>query len=122
MNTVLLIEDHTEIRENTTELLELEGYKVFSARNGAEGIAVAKSKLPDLILCDVMMPEKNGWEVIKELKSTPETASIPFVFITASVEKKEMQAGIDMGAVGYIRKPFEHEDLINAIKEGLKKK
>ena len=122
MSTILLIEDHTEIRENTTEILELEGYNVLTARNGKDGIDVAKSALPDLILCDVLMPEANGWEVIKELKATPATASIPFLFITASVEKREMQTGFDLGAIGYVRKPFEHEELITAIKDGLGKK
>jgi CheY-like chemotaxis protein len=122
MPSVLLIEDHPDIRENTVEMLELEGYKVISARNGVEGMALAKTNLPDLILCDIMMPEANGWEVISELKRHKTTSKIPFVFITASVEKKEMQAGIDLGAIGYIRKPFDHDELINTVKGALDKK
>jgi len=116
---VLLIEDNSDIRENTAEILELSGYHVYTAHNGIVGIAMAKEKLPDIILCDIMMPEANGWEVIAQLKKDKATSGIPFVFITASVEKKEMQTGFDLGARGYIRKPFEHDELLDTIKSSL---
>src|SRR5690242_2896839 len=109
MRTVLLIEDNFEIRENTTELLELAGYKVLNAVNGADGISLAKETLPDVVLCDIMMPETNGYDVFRGLKAHDNTRSIPFIFVTASAEKSEMQAGIAMGAAGYIRKPFEEQ-------------
>lgn len=121
MTKVLLIEDNLEIRENTTEILELEGYVVEVAENGVVGIEKAKEKLPDIILCDIMMPEADGQEVIRQLKKNNSTSKIPFVFITASVEKKEIEAGLEMGAIGYIRKPFEGGELLTTVEQCLKK-
>ena len=115
MKTILLIEDNTEIRENTCELLELEGYEVISAINGKTGLALAKEKKPDIILCDIWMPVSDGYEVFNGLSSDAETANIPFVFLTASVEKNEIAAGYAMGAKGYIRKPFETKDLLDTV-------
>lgn len=115
MKNILLIEDNLDIRENAIEMLELEGYNVIAAANGKIGLHLAKERLPDIIVSDVMMPEMNGHEVFDELKKDETTRHIPFVFITSSVEKKEIQAAIDKGAAGYIRKPFEAADLYNAI-------
>jgi CheY-like chemotaxis protein len=115
MRTILLIEDNSDIRENTCELLELEGYEVILAANGKNGIALAKEKQPDIILCDIMMPEVDGYEVLNGLRSDVETVNIPFIFLTASVEKKEIEAGFAMGAVGYIKKPFEAKELFDTI-------
>jgi CheY-like chemotaxis protein len=115
MKTILLIEDNTDIRENTCELLELEGYEVIFAANGKTGLALAKEKKPDIILCDIWMPETDGYEVFNGLSSDAETAIIPFIFLTASVEKKEIEAGFAMGAVGYIKKPFESKELFDTI-------
>lgn len=120
MKTILLIEDNNDIRENTCELLELEGYKVILALNGKTGLILATEHLPDLILCDIMMPEANGYEVFNGLQANPATRSIPFIFLTASAEKKEVAAGLEMGASGYIRKPFDPEELFQAIRESLK--
>lgn len=120
MRTILLIEDNNDIRENTCELLELEGYNVIFALNGKAGLALANQHLPDLILCDIMMPEANGYEVFAGLQETPATRTIPFIFLTASAEKKEVAAGLEMGASGYIRKPFEPEELFAAIRQSLK--
>ena len=120
MIKVLIIEDNYEILENTVELLELEGFEVIYAHNGAEGILKAKQHLPDIILCDIMMPEADGYQVLSAIISDPETKEIPFVFLTASVERKEVQAGFDMGAKGYIRKPFETEELMKTIQECLR--
>ncbi|HLG35411.1 MAG TPA: response regulator [Bacteroidia bacterium] len=115
MKTILLIEDNTNIRENACEMLELEGYKVISAANGKTGIALAKQDKPDIILCDILMPEANGYEVFNDLKNDSETAHIPFVFLTASAERKEVEAGLGMGAKGYISKPFEAEELFGTV-------
>lgn len=120
MRTVLVIEDNHEILENTIEILELEGYKTITASNGKIGIQQAFEKIPDVILCDIMMPEADGYEVLYSLKQNPETADIPFIFLTASVERKEVQAGFDMGAKGYIRKPFDSEELFNTIESCFK--
>ena len=119
MKIILLIEDNTDIRENTCELLELEGYDVLFAVNGKIGIALAKEKKPDIILCDIMMPEMDGYEVFNGLKDDIETADIPFIFLTASVEKDEIVAGFAMGAVGYIKKPFEAQELFDTIEKCL---
>ena len=115
MKTVLVIEDNKEIRENTCELLELKGYDVISAVNGKIVLALAKEKLPDIVLCDIMMPEINGYEVFASLKEDAETANIPFVFVTASVERSEVETGLGMGADGYIRKPFDSKELFETI-------
>lgn len=115
MKTVLIIEDNLEIRENITEILELHNYHVVSAMNGAQGIAVAKDTIPDLILCDIMMPELNGYEVLKELKKNSSTARIPFIYVTASAEKSEVKIGMDLGAHAYVRKPFDTTELIDTI-------
>jgi CheY-like chemotaxis protein len=119
MITILVIEDNDDIRENTTELLELEGYKVITAIDGNAGITLAKAQLPDIILCDIMMPEANGYQVCETLKDTPSTASIPFIFISASVEKKAIDEGLSLGAVEYIQKPFDPKELFDALKRCL---
>ncbi len=121
MQTILLIEDNNEIRENTCELLELEGYKVLLAENGKEGLALAKQQKPNLIITDILMPEVNGYDVVRGLKADTETASIPFIFLTASAEKSEVEAGLGMGAMDYIQKPFDPEELFEAIKRCLKR-
>ena len=119
MKTILLIEDNNDIRENTCELLELEGYKVILALNGKTGLILAIEHLPDLILCDIMMPEPNGYEVFKYLQDNAATRVIPFIFLTASAEKKDVAIGLEMGASGYIRKPFDPEELFQAIRHSL---
>jgi CheY-like chemotaxis protein len=115
MKTALIIEDNAEIRENTAEILELAGYHVISAVNGKDGVLTAIQKMPGIILCDIMMPEMNGYEVLKVLKATPLVAKIPFIYITASTEKSEIQQAMDLGADGYVRKPFDVKELMDAI-------
>jgi CheY-like chemotaxis protein len=122
MKTILFIEDNLEIRENTSEILEMEDYRVISAPNGKIGFELAKENKPDLILCDIMMPEMNGYEVFENLKMTSETSNIPFIFITASAEKSEVQKGLNMGAAGYVRKPFTEKELLDAINDCFKGK
>lgn len=120
IKTILLIEDNGDVRENTCELLELEGYKVIFASNGKTGLDLAKEKKPDLILCDIWMPELDGYEVFNGLSSDSETANIPFIFLTASVEKKEIATGFAMGANGYISKPFEAQELFDTVARCIK--
>lgn len=115
MATILIIEDNTEIRENTAELLELEGYSVIVAQNGRLGYETAVLKEPHVIICDIMMPVMNGYEVLQELKKNESTANIPFVFVTASTEKKEIQMAMDMGANHYVSKPYDVEQLFEIL-------
>jgi CheY-like chemotaxis protein len=122
MAKILVIEDNFEIRENTSELLELEGHEIVLAINGREGINLAKQHLPDIILCDIMMPEADGYTVFSELKDDKSTSGISFIFVTASAEQKEIRAGLEMGANAYIRKPFQMEELILAINRCLPEK
>lgn len=115
MKNILLIEDHPEMRENTAEILELAGYKVATAENGKVGVKEAISQPPDLIVCDVMMPELDGYGVLRLLGRNPKTAAIPFIFLTAKAEKTDFRRGMSMGADDYITKPFEEVELLDAI-------
>ncbi|GCC50396.1 hypothetical protein SanaruYs_06110 [Chryseotalea sanaruensis] len=117
MRKVLIIEDNLEVRENTVEILELKGFSVISAENGKEGIAKAEIEKPDIILCDIIMPDIDGYRVIKELKAHPITAKIPFIYVTASGEKSEVKLAMNMGANAYVRKPFDVNELIEKINE-----
>ena len=121
MKNILIIEDNLEVRENTAEILELAGYKVFTAENGKVGVEVAQDEKPDLIVCDIMMPVLDGYGVLHLLGKNPETAVIPFIFLTAKAEKSDYQKGMEMGADGYITKPFDDTELLNAIETRLKK-
>lgn len=121
MTTILLIEDDTSLRENTAELLELNDYSVITAKNGKEGIAVAKSELPNIIVCDIMMPEVDGYGVLEALASDSNTNQIPFIFLSAKTEHKEIRKGMNLGADDYLTKPFEEEELVDAIESRLAK-
>ncbi len=121
MRTVLIIEDDTALRENTAELLELENYNVIMAANGNEGIELAQLHVPDIIVCDIMMPEKDGYQVLEELTKENKTCHIPFIFLSAKTEHKEVRRGMDLGADDYITKPFLEEELISAIESRLAK-
>tara|TARA_R110000868_G_scaffold126481_4_gene333575 strand:+ start:15225 stop:16277 length:1053 start_codon:yes stop_codon:yes gene_type:complete len=121
MKRILLIEDDRALRENTEELLELSGYAVTSAPNGKIGIERAKEQLPDIIICDIMMPEVDGYGVLEDLSTDEQTKHIPFIFLSAKTEHKEIRKGMDMGADDYLTKPFEEEDLISAIESRLAK-
>jgi len=118
---ILVIEDEQNIIESIETLLEEEGYQIFSAINGKYGAKIAQEILPDLIICDIMMPEKDGYTVFKELSENPKTKLIPFLFLTAKVEPKDLRKGMEMGADDYIFKPFRSEELLSAIKVRLKK-
>ena len=119
---ILIIEDNEDIRESTTEILELAGYEVFQAHNGRIGIDVATAHLPDIILCDIMMPELDGYSVLYMLNKHPKTAAIPFIFLTAKAERIDMRKGMEMGADDYLTKPFDDVELLNAIEIRLSKK
>lgn len=121
MRKILLIEDDNIMRENTAEILELAQYQVSTAPNGKIGAALAKEVKPDLIICDIMMPELDGYGVLHILSRDPRTASIPFIFLTAKAEKSEIRKGMDLGADDYLTKPFEDTELLNAIESRLKK-
>ncbi len=121
MNTIVLIEDDRALRENTAELLELNGYEVFTAPNGKVGIQMAKEKVPQLIICDIMMPEVDGYGVLAALSKDEATLHIPFIFLSAITEHKSIRKGMDLGADDYLTKPFEEEDLMSAVQSRLAK-
>ena len=121
MTNILLIEDDQIVRENTEELLELNGFEVLTAPNGRLGIMKALSTHPDLIICDIMMPEVDGYGVLDALSQKEETKHIPFIFLSAKTEHKEVRKGMDLGADDYLTKPYEEEDLINAVRSRLAK-
>ncbi len=121
MKKILLIEDDTALRENTAELLELSNYEVATAPNGKIGIEKAKVENPDIIVCDIMMPEIDGYGVLEALSHHNSTHHIPFIFLSAKTEHKEIRKGMDMGADDYLTKPFEEDELISAIESRLAK-
>lgn len=120
--TILIIEDNDDIRESTTEILELANYQVLTADNGKSGVEIAVKNHPDLILCDIMMPELDGYGVLYLLNKTPETATIPFIFLTAKAERVDMRKGMEMGADDYLTKPFDDVELLNAVESRLQKR
>jgi CRP-like cAMP-binding protein/ActR/RegA family two-component response regulator len=119
---VLIIEDNDDIRENVIEILELAGYTVTSASNGKEGVELAFKDVPDIILCDIMMPEMDGYGVLYLLSKRPETIAVPFIFLTAKAEHFDRRKGMEMGADDYLTKPFDDMELLAAIESRLKKK
>jgi len=121
MKKILLIEDNKEMRENTAEILELANYDVVTAENGKIGVELASQVNPDLIVCDIMMPELDGYGVLYMLAKKPDTSGIPFIFLTAKTEKTDMRKGMSMGADDYLTKPFEEMELLSAIETRLKK-
>jgi CheY-like chemotaxis protein len=121
MKRVLVIDDNEGIRENTAEILELAGYKTYTAENGKKGVELALKEKPDVIVCDIMMPELDGYGVLHLLKKNESTSMIPFVFLTAKTERSDLRKGMEMGADDYITKPFEEIELLNAIETRLRK-
>lgn len=121
MNQILLIEDNIAVRENTAELLELANYKMLVAANGKVGVELALKHKPDLIICDIMMPELDGYGVLHLLSRNKDTSSIPFIFLTAKTEKTELRKGMEMGADDFITKPFDDVELLKVIEIRLKK-
>lgn len=121
MKTVLLIEDNNDIRENMSEILELANYKVLTAPDGKQGVALAIEHVPDIIICDIMMPVLDGYGVIHMLQKNEATCNIPFIFLTAKAERAEIRKGMELGADDYITKPFNGTELLNAIESRLHK-
>ena len=122
MKTILLIEDDVTLRENTEELLELSGYyNVVTAANGKLGLEKAKETKPDIIVCDIMMPELDGYGVLEALSQNEETQFIPFIFLSAKTERGDIRKGMNLGADDYITKPFTEEELLEAIESRLAK-
>jgi CRP/FNR family transcriptional regulator, polysaccharide utilization system transcription regulator len=121
MKKIVLIEDNLDLRETTQEILELADYKVFTAKNGKEGVAMTKAEKPDLVICDIMMPDLDGYGVLRILTKNPETSRIPFIFLSAKADKSEVRQGMNLGADDYITKPFEEAELLEAIEIRLKR-
>lgn len=121
MKKILLIEDNDEVRENTAEILELANYTVVTAKNGKTGIELASENVPDLVICDIMMPVMDGYDVLQALSKNPDTAFIPFIFLTAKSERSDIRKGMEMGADDYVTKPFDDVDLLNAVESRFKK-
>lgn len=119
--SILLIEDNSEMAENISTILQLARYDVTHAPNGKVGVDLAQQNHPDLILCDIMMPELDGYGVVHILNKDPETASIPFIFLTAKADKSDFRAGMNLGADDYITKPFDGVDLLKVVEMRLKK-
>ena len=121
MKSILLIEDNQEIRENTAEILELANYKVYVAENGKRGIELALVHKPDLIICDIMMPELDGYGVLHALHKNESVKSTPFIFLTAKTERSDFRKGMELGADDYVTKPFDGTELLSAVDSRLKK-
>ncbi len=121
MTKILVIEDHQEVRENLEEILTLAGYEVQTAPDGKKGVQIALESPPDLILCDVMMPELDGFGVLRILGKNPSCMDIPFIFLTAKTEHTDFRKGMGLGADDYITKPFDDVELLDAIEMRLNK-
>lgn len=121
MTKILIIEDEPRTRANLATILEMEGYAVVTAENGRLGVERAREELPALIVCDVMMPELDGYGVLQVLRQQKPTAAIPFIFLTAKGEKNEIRAGMNFGADDYLTKPASATDLLSAVAARLKR-
>lgn len=121
MVKIVVIEDQADVRENICEILELANYKILSASDGKAGVDLVRKELPDLVLCDIMMPELDGYGVLYFLSKHPETASIPFIFLSAKSEKEDFRKGMLMGADDYLTKPFKEIELLDAIDARIKR-
>lgn len=118
---ILVIEDEEALREGTIEILNLEGFQVISADNGRDGVELARQHRPNLVVCDVTMPEMDGYEVITQLRQDPATATIPFIFLTAKAGKTDFRQGMKLGADDYLTKPFSATELLEAIASQFRK-
>lgn len=121
MEKILIIEDNDDVRENIAEILNLSGFQTVTASNGKDGIMKVRDHKPDLILCDIMMPELDGYGVLKILNSNPFWSTIPFIFLTAKAEKSDWRRGMSLGANDYLTKPFDDADLLESIEIRLRK-
>jgi len=121
MANILLIEDNDEMRENTSEILTLDGHQVETASNGKEGVIKVQLNKPDLIICDIMMPELDGYGVLQMINRDPNINHIPFIFLTAKADRSDIRKGMELGADDYLTKPFDDVELLAAVDTRLKK-
>ncbi len=121
MPRILVIEDEAPIRDEVLDWLTFEGYDVIFAANGKLGLKAIQEQTPDLILCDIAMPELDGLQVLTAVRSDAAISAIPFIFLTASADRVSIRKGLDMGADDYITKPFTHAAVLNAVTAHLKK-
>lgn len=119
MATLLVIEDEAPLRANLVRILSAEGYTVLAAADGEEGIRRVREGKPDLVICDILMPLVDGFGVLASLRSRPETAELPFIFLTASADKENLARGLRSGANEYVTKPFKIVDLLAAVRRRL---
>jgi len=122
MSKILVIEDDAELRGSMTEILKFEKHTVYAASNGSEGLLMAREKNPEIILCDILMPGIDGFEVLEELKNYINSFSIPFIYITALAERQDVRHGMDLGADDYLTKPFTRDEFLNTINSRLEKR
>jgi len=122
MTKVLVIEDEAFLIEEILTTLNFEGFEVIGASNGRQGVSLAKTHVPDVIICDIMMPEMDGYAVLDTLRADPETASIPFIFLTARTTKTDIRQGMTLGADDYLTKPFTRDDLLGAIQARIQRR
>lgn len=121
MKKILLIEDNPNVLQNTARMLKAEGYGVITANNGRNGLEIAQQKIPCLIICDIMMPEIDGYGVISALRNNPATTAIPFIFLSAKSDKTDFRQGMELGSDDYLTKPFTRDELLGAINAQFKK-
>src|SRR5436190_18781258 len=121
MRKILVIEDEPEMRRNITALLRYHDYEPIEAENGRKGVELARREKPDLILCDVMMPELDGYGVLQALQQDAGLALIPFIFLTAKGDKDSLRSGMNLGADDYLTKPVANADLVKAIEARLRR-
>lgn len=121
MKKILVIEDEAATLENLALMLEMEGFQVFSAPNGRLGVGVAKEEIPDVILCDISMPELDGYGVLEALRADHATESIPFIFLSAKGDKQDLRVGMNLGADDYLSKPAGAEEVLAAIRTRLQR-
>ncbi len=121
VSKILVIEDEEDVRDNIAEILEFSDYKALKASHGEIGLKQAQSEHPDLIICDIMMPGLDGYEVVKLLRQEPETTHIPVIFLTAKVERSDQRLGMELGADDYLTKPFVPQELLKAVEIRLKR-
>lgn len=121
LNKILVIEDVAQIRNNIVDILTLNGYRARSTDNGVEGISLIKRWHPNLVLCDIMMPQLDGYQVLEAIRSSPAQAHIPFIFITAKTDLADVRRGMCLGADDYLPKPFLARDLLDAVESRLRR-
>jgi two-component system, sensor histidine kinase and response regulator len=115
MKKILVLEDEEPVRLNIKAILESGGFEPIVAPNGAAGLELAKAQMPDLIVCDIMMPDMDGYAVLSEVRQYPATATIPFIFLTAKTTREDLRQGMNLGADDYLTKPFRRTELLEAI-------